>query len=316
MDSAREVIQRYKPDLADQAGSLVTDTTEFMRIGPGDVIRLSTGHYLVHRDAVESGPGYTDTKYWVKKCTELETGRSKLLKLVFHESFHLTYGCVRITCYRSPRKEARMLDLVRDDTRFMQGRSVEDEAGNRIRVIDIIAGKRIDHVVGAIKADHETYFHDHFPAILGKFLGACEAIALLHELGEVHGDIHLDHLMREYETGAYRWIDFDYAYETQANPFGLDLFGLGRILSCLVGKWTHTPQTLRELGIDFDTARLSREDFSCVHGNEIMNLRKVFPYIPERLNRVLLHFSGGADICYETVPEFMDDLRASASSTT
>lgn len=315
MVTASELIEHHRPGAGQHGGRIITDTSEFMRIEPGDVISVNGSNYLVHRDAVEQGMGYKDVKFWVKKCTELETGDAKLLKLVFHESFHLTYGCLRIKCYRSPRKEGRMLDLVRGDTRFMQGRTALDEAGNRIRIIDIIAGKRIDHVVAGIKADHETYFHEHFPGILAKFIGSCEAIADLHAQGELHGDIHLDHLMREYETGDYRWIDFDYAYEAQANPFGLDLFGLGRILACITGKWLHTPQTLHELGIKFDTSLLNENDFSCVHKNEIVHLKKVFPYITDSLNRVLLHFSKGAELCYDSVGEFVEDLRASAPPT-
>lgn len=310
MDSVRELVERHQPDLKVRSfGRVITDTSEFMSIDSGDVIAVGGRHYLVYRDAVERGLAYTDTKYWVKKCVELESGDPKLLKLVFHESFHLTYGCVRIKCYRSPRKEARMLDMVRGDSRFMQGKSVTDEAGNRIRVIDIIQGKRIDHVVANIKADHKTYFNEFYPHILAKFIDACDAIRSLHERGERHGDINLDHLMREYDTGAYRWIDFDYAYESHANPFGLDLFGLGRILACITGKWLHTPRTLLELGIRFDPARLDSGDFSCVHKNEILNLRKVFPYIPQRLNNILLHFSESAEVCYDSVAELVADLK-------
>lgn len=310
MPSVRELVKEYQPGLKIHSyGRIVTDTTEFMSINPGDVIAVGGSHYLVYRDAVERGLAYKDTKYWVKKCVELETGDPKLLKLVFHESFHLDYGVVRIKCYRSPRKEARMLDLVRGDTRFMQGHSVRDEAGNRVRIIDIIQGKRIDEVVARIKQGHETYFYESYPAILKKFIGACQAVAHLHDLGERHGDINLDHLMMEYETGAYRWIDFDYAYEAYANPFALDLFGLGRLLACITGKWLYTFHNLRELGVAIDLNTLDQGDFSCVRKNEIMNLKKLFPYIPEKLNNVLLHFSESAEIGYDTVPELVTDLQ-------
>ena len=317
MNPARELIERLRPGLKTHAcGRVVADTTEFMSIAPGDVIRVGDRHFLVHRDAVECGFAYKDTKFWVKKCMELETGNAKLLKLVFLETFHITYDSVQIKCYRSPQKEARMLDLVRGDARFMQGRTASDTAGNPVRIIDIISGTRIDTVVANIKTDHETYFREHFPAILDKFIGACEAIGHLHDRGEQHGDISLDHLMREHGTGALRWIDFDYAYETQANPFALDLFGLGRILGCITGKWIHTVHTLHDFGLDRADLGLDADDFSCVHGNEIMNLRKLFPYIPERLNRVLLHFSEGAEIGYDTVAEFVGELKDAVSSST
>ena len=250
--------------------------------------------------------------YWLILCQVLATD---LLEM-FNESFHITYESVRIKCYRSPQKEARMLDLVRGDARFMQGRTAKDAADNPVRIIDIISGMRIDTVVANIKTDHETYFHEHFPAILNRFIGACEAIGHLHDQGEQHGDISLDHLMREHGTGELRWIDFDYAYETQANPFALDLFGLGRMLGCIMGKWIHTVHTLHDFGLDWADLGLDANDFSCVHKNEIMNLRKLFPYIPERLNRVLLHFSEGAEIGYDTVAEFVGEMKDAVSSST
>ncbi|WP_319466394.1 serine/threonine protein kinase [uncultured Pseudodesulfovibrio sp.] len=309
MNTVRELVEQFQPGLRlHDYGRIYMDTSEFMSIDSGDVIAVGGKHYLVYRDAVEQGLAYKDVKYWVKKCMELESGETKLLKLVFHESFYLEYGCVKIKCYRSPQKEARMLDLVRGDTRFMQGRSVKDEAGNRIRIIDFIQGKRIDNVVAGIKADHETYFHEHYPDILGKFIGACEAVAFLHEQGERHGDINFDHLMKEYSTGAYRWIDFDYAYEAHANPFGLDLFGLGRILACITGKWLYTRHTLHDLHVDIGPSDLTSGDFSCVYKNEIMNLKKLFPYIPTKLNNILLHFAESANITYDTVGSFIESL--------
>lgn len=308
MPTVRELVELFQPELRIRNyGRVVRDTTEFMSINPGDVIAVGGRHYLVYRDAVEHGFAYDDIKYWVKKCLELETGDIKLLKLVFHESFYLEYGHVKIKCYRSPRKEARMLDLVRGDTRFMQGHSVDDNVGNRIRVIDFIQGKRIDFVTAKNPADHETYFNEYYPSILDKFMGACEAISFLHDQGERHGDINLDHLMIESDTGAYRWIDFDYAYEAHANPFALDVFGLGRILACITGKRLYTSHVLRELDIN-EPLSLDSSDYSCVYKNEIMNLQKIFPYIPTRLNNVLLHFSRGASLAYEMVQEFLEDL--------
>ena len=113
--------------------------------------------------------------------------------------------------------------------------------------------------------------------------------------------------MREYATGAFRWIDFDNAYESSANPFALDLFGLVRLLVCITGKGMHTAHTVREFGLG---PVPDREDFSCVHKNEIMNLKKLFPYIPDSLNRTLLHFSAGAEVAYDTVGELVADIRA------
>ena len=40
-----------------------------------------------------------------------------------------------------------------------------------------------------------------------------------------------------------------------------------------------------------------------------MNLRKLFPYIPESLNSILMHFAQGAEVFYESTEEFLGDLR-------
>ncbi|MGQ9744603.1 MAG: hypothetical protein ACUVQV_01125 [Dissulfurimicrobium sp.] len=89
---------------------------------------------------------------------------------------------------------------------------------------------------GILRRTIKPIFFELFPEIFEKFMGACEAIAFLHSKGEKHGDIRRDHLWLEGGTGRYRWIDFDYTYDFQENPFGLDLFGLGSIFIFLVGK--------------------------------------------------------------------------------
>lgn len=288
----------------------MTDTTEFMAIDYGDVIALGGRHYLVLRDEVERRFGLEDPKYWVKRCRELETGERKILKLAFYEQFPLQLGEFKILCHRSPEKEARILTLVRDDWRFMQGVPVFDSKRNVVRVIDLIRGKRIDDVVDDIDVDHRTYFFQYLPDILKGFIGAAEAIGALHTRWEKHGDIRRDHLWVEHETGRYRWIDFDYAFDFQENPFGLDIFGLGNILLFLVGKGEHTRQTLEQGCFpEAVVASLTNDDYALMYGNRLANLGKLFPYIPIRLNRVLMHFSSATDVFYEYVDELLDDLR-------
>ena len=54
--------------------------------------------------------------------------------------------------------------------------------------------------------------------------------------------------------------------------------------------------------------RLWGEDLNISYKNRVANLRKIYPYIPESLNRVLLHFSFGAQIFYETTDQMLEDL--------
>jgi hypothetical protein len=54
---------------------------------------------------------------------------------------------------------------------------------------------------------------------------------------------------------------------------------------------------------------LWEEDVNIVFNNRVANLKKIYPYIPESLNRVLMHFSKGANWFYENTTQFLDDLR-------
>ena len=308
---ARDIILRHAPDFPlRRCGRLYSDTTEFMSIDYGDVIAVGGRHYLVIRSEAERKFGLEDPKYWVKRCRDLEAGESRILKLVFHESFSEKIGTVTIKSHRSEHKEARILDLVRGDARFMQGFSVPDSAGNLIRVLDIIRGRRLDEIIWAIEADHPTYFQNHFPGLLKKFIDSCEAIGHLHHHAEKHGDVRSDHIWVETSTGAWRWIDFDYTYEFHENPFGLDLFGLGNILLLLTGKGIYSPGDLPPIDISPEAiATLEPEDNSIIFTNRVMNLRKVFPYIPTDLNNVLMRFSLRSEVFYDSVDELVDDLR-------
>lgn len=290
-------------------GTVYADTTEFMNISYGDVIVLEDRMFVVIRDEAERRFGMEDPKFWVKRCRDLDTGEMCILKLVFHERFDQNIGSVTIQCYRSPEKESRILELVRNDVRFMQGVTVKDTAGNSVRILELIRGKSLDNVIENFDADHRTYFHEIYPGILEKFFGSCEAVTFLHDRGERHGDIRRDHIWVEHRTGRFRWIDFDYAYESTENPFGLDLFGLGNILLFITGQGIHTSHEMAssEQGRRL-LSQLEPEDFSMLFPNRLVNLRMKFPYVPEALNRVLLRFSAGTYVFYETVEEMLLDL--------
>ena len=308
--AVKELVKHYRPNLSmGEYGDIYTDTTKFMNIEYGDVILVDGLHYLVLRDEAERSFGIEDPKYWVKRCILLENGERKILKLVFHENFLLKLGDLRINCYRSPEKEARILDLVKGDMRFMQGSTKQDDAGNPVRVLDVVSGRRLDMAVSDMEVGYQTYFFEYFPEILKKFMDACMAIGFLHENGEIHGDIRRDHLWVEYDTGLYRWIDFDYTYDFEENPFGLDLFGLGSLLIFLTGKGLYTMQSIEEQGISAENAAsVGSGDFSLLYRNRIVNLKKLFPWIPVELNNVLMHFSSSSYVFYESVDEFIGEL--------
>ncbi|MGE5893750.1 MAG: hypothetical protein ACM34I_06820, partial [bacterium] len=234
-------------------------------------------------------------------------GSRKVVKLVFRERFEARVGPLVFECARSPRKEARVLGLVFSHQNFMHGFAVHDANGNIVRVIDYITGKRLPEYVAGLKKSHDEYFHADFPFILRKFREAVEAISFLHERNEIHGDVRRDHLIIDRTTGSYRWIDFDFIYHHHENKFGYDIFGLGSILVYLAGGGDITVQSLRHERPELCSA-VTVKDLNVVFHNRVVNLKKVFPYIPDALNYVLLHFSRGAESFYDATAQFLDDL--------
>jgi len=285
-----------------------TDTSDFFRVDYDDVVLLNDRPYLIRHNAKEKRFGLEDeVKFWVKRAVDLTDGTLKIMKLVFYEKFMSRIGDIEFECFRSPRKEARILELVSDHKNFMHGYSIQDDKENIIRILDFIKGNTIAAHVQNMDMDHEAYYHEHFPGILSNFMECVQAVRFLHDHGERHGDIRRDHILMDRETGAYRWIDFDYNYRHRENIYGYDLFGLGNILVFLTGKGDVLLQDLKKNApLVLDT--LSEADINLVFHNRVVNLKKIYPYIPESLNRILLHFSTGANRFYEHTEQLLNDL--------
>jgi hypothetical protein len=289
-----------------------SDTSEFMSIQAGDVLELDGRHYLIRGEEMEGRFGLDgEPKFWVKRAIDLADGLPKVIKLVFLESFNMRLGEQLIRCFRSPQKESRILDKVRNHPQFMQGFTIADSAGNPVRIIDKIQGKPYYEHINALEMDHASYFQESFPALFNNILQCVEAIDQLHKMDELHGDIRNDHIFIERHTQVFKWIDFDYTYEWSENPYGVDLFGLGNILLFTVGKGFHN---VTDVANKYPNGakiieRLTEDDLSLFFKHRIINLRKLFPYIDECLNHVLMHFAHGSDVFYENTAELLDDLR-------
>lgn len=92
-----------------------TDTSDFFRIAYGDLVLLDNRPYLIRQSAREGRFGLEDeVKHWVKHAIDLEKDAPCFIKLVFHEKFTCRIGGIEFECFRSPLKEARILELTRD----------------------------------------------------------------------------------------------------------------------------------------------------------------------------------------------------------
>ena len=289
---------------------ITSDTTDYARIYGGMVLRLEDNDFFITGDATEGRFGLDDQpKIWVKYVVDLATGEKKILKLVFREEFTTRVGPFLVRARRSPEKEARVLEAVKGNPHFMQGRLIYDQAGNPGRLIDFVRGPRLYSYLIDMDVDHETYFFEAFPKVLADLIECFKAMAFLLGLGEQHGDIRSDHIIIESKTGCYVWIDFDYEVSHQ----DYDLWSLGNVLAFVVGKGAHTfhdvlnnPQAYPNCRRDFT---LTHDDCLLTRVNQVACLRKLFPYIPDKLNRILSNFSVGTTCFYEDVGVLLHDMQ-------
>jgi len=293
------------------------DTKDFTSIDYGDIILVDNRYFLVTGYTREGRFGVDDQpKQWVPRVEDLESGKDHILKLVFHETFTITVGRFTIPCFRNPEKEAGILALVQGHDHFMQGYAAKDAGGNLVRILDIISGRRLDKHIFRSNSPHQQYFETELPAFLRQFLACTEAIALLHANGIRHGDIRRDHIFVEYDTGTFKWIDFDYDFYLPERPFGLDILELGNLLMFLVGRGNFYPREVLahpDMGEKI-LATITSDDFSLLSKNKIVNFKKLFPYIPWKLNDIFMHFSVGTPVFYDSAAEFHEDLSRAVES--
>ncbi|MBW2647586.1 MAG: hypothetical protein JRE23_15715 [Deltaproteobacteria bacterium] len=286
---------------------LVSDTTDYFKVENNDIVVLEDIHYLIRGYEREGRAGLEDPKYWVKKAIELDTGRRVIMKLTFYENFVSKIGNQEIIFFRSPQKEARVLRQTRDNPHFMHGISVRDSEGNLLRIVDRIPGPALGGYLDKFSANHKTYLEENFPDILKKLIEAYRAMGYLHSLREVHGDIRSDHILVDSTDGLFKWIDFDYNYKYGESIYGIDLFEMGCLLTTVAARGFSNLYDLVQLYPDI-LDRLVAEDMNILYKNRIANLKKVYPYIPDRLNLILLRFSAGAEVFYDTTEELVSDM--------
>jgi serine/threonine protein kinase len=283
------------------------DTSPFMSIEPGSVIRLAGNDYFVMGEAREGRFGLDEEpKFWVKRTIDLTTGARKIIKLMFHESFDSRVGSAVFRCARNREKEAEILSRMRGHPNFMQGESVFDLAGNLVLIVDFISGPSLYEHLRRLPMPHAVYYRQVLPKLMQSLVGCMAAISQIHRHGLQHGDIRADHILLKNGADVFVWIDFD--YETSRPDY--DLLCLGNILSQAVGKGRHSLYDIRlrpEEYPDF-RASLTLDDMSQMFHHRVANLRKLFPYISEELNAILMRFSLGSANPYPDVDTLVSDL--------
>lgn len=286
---------------------IVKDTTNFTKIHRNMVIDLEEQLFLVRGDMYEarfSLEGYP--KFWVKSTIDLSSWQRKIIKCVFNEEFAINVGPLNIKCFRSAEKEGKVLDAVKDNPYFMHGKTLHDSRGNPVRVVDFITGTNFYEYLQNLEMEHKEYFFSVFPGIMSNLRNSLQAIQFIHTKGLCHGDIRNDHIIIEDKTGTYRWIDFD----LNQHFSDFDVWSIGNILLFAAGKGEHT---FSDVGRNPEISKsilptLSVDDASAYFKYRIINLKKLFPYIPEKLNNILMHFSMNTTEFYDSVDQILFDL--------
>ena len=84
-------------------------------------------------------------------------------------------------------------------------------------------------------------------------------------------------------------LNKQFNYIQSENIYSYDLFGLANILMFLAGKGDVLLADLKNQK-NLALNKLYKEDLNIVFHNRVANLKKIYPYIPESLNLVLMHF--------------------------
>lgn len=288
---------------------IIEDTSNYMSIFGGMILRIAGNDYFLSGDATEGRFGIDDQpKFWVKYAYDLEDGSRKVIKMVFYEDFTSREGPFLIKGSRSPEKEAHCLEVVQGHERFMQGLSVRDISGNLVRIIELVKGKSLFVYLSELDMDHEEYFYTMFSAIMEEVIECIEALAFLQDHGEHHGDVRNDHIIIEKDTGTYKWIDFDFSVSYE----DYDIWSIGNVITFAVAKKVISFQEVMKHPERYpacDTDCLGPDDALLFYKYRVANLKKLFPYIPAKLNRTLMNFSQGTYFFYESYANLISDLR-------
>lgn len=309
-DDSRELRERIEAVTHRKVGRpvvIIDNAQSYSAIQPGMVFRIAGADYYVLGEAKEGRFGIDEQpKLWVKYAIDLSDGARKIIKLPFFEQVERRIGRVTVRRVRDPDKESRVLELVADDSRFMQGHTAYDPLGNNIRIIDLIRGRSLYILFEELDQPHEEYFRETMPGLLQHLLESLEALASVHDRGEQHGDVRCDHLMVDSANGRFRWIDFDYS----ANFRDYDLWAVGNVLTYVVGGGTYTCEEAQKM---LDRAgsggRIHGGDALLLLPFRLANLRKIFPYIPEALQKILLRFARDTREFYEDLHQILRELR-------
>ncbi len=88
--------------------------------------------------------------------------------------------------------------------------------------------------------------------------------------------------------------------------------GMGNVINMVLGKGIHTVHDIKKSPGNYPhlTTAIEENDTVLLHKIRVANLRKLYPYIPAKLNAILMRFSADATNFYTDIDNQVNDLKA------
>ena len=287
--TVKELVKNTIRNIVASSRKIIEDTTKKKNVG--DIVRLGRARYRIVRSRHNT--------FHTKKARRLDTNEYVWLK------FHLAGAQMgKMEARRIKKLQERPID------HFVNGQTFEDSKGNIVNIFEHIEGETLHEVIQGIKVGHREYFKDHFPDLALKLLDLARALQELHErLKITHSDIHLKNIIIQDGTRKPFLIDYDFPIMSERysdiEELGLSLLDLALKSTCAEGS--HTLYDFPKL--EFTGGELWDEEV-------ILNARKIYSYIPEDINNILLRFADDCENRYKTASEFADDLEKALRNMT
>lgn len=197
---------------------------------------------------------------------------------------------------------------------IVRGYSLVDESGDILIVTEFTEGEKLQDYLSEFGVDHKRYFLESFPEILNNFMGAIRGVEHIVKNG-FYNEFAIYHIWIDKKTGRYILFDFDLPSTELSKLQALKdlesstISNIGGSLCEIVAPLgIYEYEAVHDEEMYFDELGITDADFN--EYNLLVDLQKVYPYIPDELNKILLRFGRDASNPYTSISELYSDLES------
>lgn len=307
-------------------GRSIRTLREFTQTGVGEVIEVDGVRYQVIAIPEERIYDELDAAHlFVRIVRTVGTREKRVLKV----GPTMDLADTDEPSIKSAVKESEILRLVQGNRGFVQGVGrVPTGCDFVLCDMEYMEGPTLPEWIKSMPQDHKTYYRDMFPFLAARFADAARALHELHEAGRIsqseygyHGDMGQgDCLIYDQSRSTLRWFDLNLVLLGDRNGVAEDINELGKIFRFIVGKRLHTVGTFAQHPELYPHARVrpadfSREDLVDLGVDDlsllpVVNLGKLFPYISDEVNALLMQFRGDGWDGFRSALELAEAIEA------